>query len=204
MGETVILANGEFPAHPVPVAILKGAARIICCDGATGSLIRAGFEPFAIVGDCDSVDEETAKKFSDRLFRSEEQETNDLTKAVKWCHEKGFNDVVILGATGKREDHTIGNISLLADYTTYIRVRMVTDYGTFHPLTAPGSFKANQGRQISIFSIDPETAISSEGLKYPLRNLKLTNWWQATLNEAVGESFSLNFEGGTLIVFIAF
>ena len=64
----------------------------------------------------DSLDPSIAGRFHDRIFRNSDQETNDLTKAVTWCSERGYRDLVILGATGKREDHTMGNISLLAEY----------------------------------------------------------------------------------------
>ena len=45
-----------------------------------------------------------------------DQETNDLTKAVNYVKTLGFREVLILGATGRREDHTLGNISLLAQF----------------------------------------------------------------------------------------
>ncbi len=201
---TVILADGQFPLHPFPLSILSSASRIICCDGAVKALTESGYEPFAIVGDCDSIGEELSLQYADRIFRIPDQETNDLTKSVKWCAERGLREIVILGGTGKREDHTLGNISLLADYALFADIRMVTDSGTFYPLVSRGSFDVMPGQQVSIFSIDPKTEITSEGLKYPLRKMHLNNWWQATLNEAVGNSFSLQFSHGALIVFIAF
>lgn len=201
---TVILADGSFPQSDIPLSLLRNASRIICCDGASKSLDDSGLVPYAIVGDCDSIDEALTKKYADRIFRIDDQETNDLTKAVRWCHERGFTDIVILGGTGKREDHTLGNISLLAEYSRIVKVRMVTDNGVFYPLLKGGSFNSVKGQQISIFSIDPDTEISSSGLKYLLKKLKLSNWWQATLNEAEGDSFGLEFEGGPLIVFLAF
>jgi thiamine pyrophosphokinase len=201
---TVILADGSFPESEIPLSFLKNATRIVCCDGASRALDDAGYEPYAIVGDCDSIDEALTKRYADRIFRLDDQETNDLTKAVRWCHERGFTDMVILGGTGKREDHTLGNISLLAEYAQFVNVRMVTDTGIFYPLLKGGHFKSVKGQQISIFSIDPQTEITSSGLKYPLNMMKLSNWWQATLNEAEGDSFGLEFEGGVLIVFVAF
>lgn len=202
--ETVILADGSFPQHEIPLGCLRNAARIICCDGAAQSLLTFGLEPFAIVGDCDSLTPEIAEKYADRIFRSSEQDTNDLTKSVKWCSENGFTDLVILGATGKREDHTIGNISLLAEYSISVSVKMLTDTGVLVPVTQSGKFGCFKGQQVSIFSIDTETEITSRGLKYPLINRKLKNWWEATLNEATGNSFELDFKGGPLIVFLKF
>ncbi|HVN57939.1 MAG TPA: thiamine diphosphokinase [Bacteroidales bacterium] len=202
--ETVILANGDYPSHYVPLGYLKNSTRIVCCDGAVKPLLEAGLEPYAVVGDCDSLDEKTVEGYSDRIFRIPEQDTNDLTKAVKWCTERGFKDLVILGATGKREDHTLGNISLLADYIKIAKVLMISDYGTFRAVTAGSTFKCIAGQQVSLFSIDPETEITSGGLRYPLKNMKLSSWWQATLNETTGNSFSLLLNGGgPVIVFFS-
>lgn len=203
-GNTVILADGLFPSHMIPLGYLTSAERIVCCDGAVKALIDFGLEPFAIVGDCDSVSPEIETKYANRIFRTEEHETNDLTKSVKWCHEHGYSGIVILGATGKREDHTIGNISLLTEYIRFTEVIMVTDTGILYPVTESRIFYSFPGQCVSVFSINNETEITSSGLKYPLFARKLRNWWEATLNEAVSDTFCLNFKGGPLIVYLKF
>lgn len=201
---TVIIADGIFPTHHIPLEYIRNSKRIICCDGSAASLVKAGFTPDAIVGDMDSLSDNLAKMFSDRIFKDKSQDTNDLTKAVIWCKERGYNDIVIVGATGKREDHTLGNISLLLDYTDFSNVIMVTDTGTFHPLQSGSTFDSFPGQQISIFAIDPDTEITSHDLRYPLKNTRLHNWWVATLNEALGEKFSVEFAKGKIIVFLKF
>lgn len=201
---TVIVADGIFPTHEIPIGYLKNAERIICCDGSAENLINAGMQPDAIVGDMDSLNDELANRFADRIFIDKNQETNDLTKAVSWCCDMGYKDIVIVGATGKREDHTLGNISLLADYVKNVNVIMVTDTGILLPLLKSSVISSFAGQQISIFSIDPETDITSEGLKYSLNHIKINNWWVATLNEAIGVSFSLNFSSGRVIVYLKF
>lgn len=202
--ETAIIANGKFPDHPIPLGYLLRAKRVICCDGAADSLIDFGLEPFAIVGDCDSVNKKIAEKYQDRLFIDIDQETNDLTKAVKWCSGRGYGNIVILGATGKREDHTLGNISLLVEYADFTIIKMVTDAGIFFPILESTKIEAQKGQQVSIFSIDLLNEITSSGLKYKLNNKKLTNWWAATLNEAEGDSFTLEFNQGRVIVYLKF
>ena len=201
---TVIVADGSFPTHEIPLGYLKNAERIICCDGSAASLVDAGFTPNAIVGDLDSIDEELALRYADRIFISEEQEMNDLTKAVMWCRGRGFNDLVITGATGNREDHTIGNISLLAEYIADVQVIMVTDTGYFLPLKESTLIPSFTGQQVSVFSIDCETEITSYRLKYPLRNARITNWWQATLNESLEDNFRIEFNTGRVIVYLKF
>jgi thiamine pyrophosphokinase len=202
--KTVIVADGIFPKHAIPLGYLTTAGRIICCDGSADNLVKAGYMPDAIVGDMDSLSKTLAENFEDRLFSDDDQDTNDLTKAVKWCTNRGYKDLVIIGATGKREDHTIGNISLLAEYAENVKVIMVTDTGIIQPFLENCAIPSFRGQQISIFSIDPETEISSAGLKYALHKKKVKNWWEATLNEALGLSFELSFTGGPVLVYLKF
>ena len=81
---------------------------------------------------------------------------------------------------------------------------MVTDTGIFTPMLESHETSSFPGQQISIFSIDNETEITSSGLRYPLTKRKLDNWWSASLNEALGESFTLEFSRGRVIVYLQF
>jgi thiamine pyrophosphokinase len=202
--DTVIIADGIFPTHEIPLGYIRNAERIVCCDGSARNTIEAGFEPASIVGDMDSLDSELLDKYADRIHADINQETNDLTKAVVWCRNNGFRDIAIVGATGKREDHTIGNISLLAEYCTDTNVIMISDTGIFRPFLKSSVINSFPGQQVSVFSIDPETEITSRGLLYPLKGTKLKNWWSGTLNEAAGESFSIEFSRGRIIVYLKF
>ena len=55
-GPVVILANGDFPSHPISLGKLQDAQTIICCDGAVNHLVKNGMEPHYILGDMDSID----------------------------------------------------------------------------------------------------------------------------------------------------
>jgi len=202
--KVVILCDGSFPHHPIPLTYLKNAEQIICCDGAADKLIEYGMTPSYIVGDIDSVSEKTKNDYADRIIYSTDQETNDQTKAVEFVSENGIKNVVILGATGKREDHTIGNISLLLDYTTKLDVVSISNSGYFRPIIKSKEFDSFEGQQVSIFSIGTPTAVTSKNLKYPLHKTVLSSWWMGTLNECLSDSFSLEFEHGKLIVFQKF
>ena len=201
---TVILANGAFPTHNIPLSYIRSADKIICCDGSVENLIDFGLEPHAIVGDMDSLSPELAERYAGRTFRNGEQDTNDLTKAVNWCVSRGYNNIVITGATGKREDHTIGNISLLAEYCMYANVIMATDTGIFRAYYNSVEIETFPGQQVSIFSISDNTEITLTGLKYPLNNAKLANWWMATLNSALGDRIFIEFKSGRILVFLKF
>lgn len=198
---TVILANGAFPEHAVPLDYLHKAERIICCDGATQNLLAAGLEPDYIVGDLDSISEELKSRFATILRQNPEQETNDLTKAVRFCKSNHWNEITILGATGKREDHTLGNLSLLINYAEIADVQMFTDYGVFVPQLKTSVYESYPGQQISIFSLTPETFITFHNLIYQVEKKGLTSWWQGTLNEAVSDNFTVEMNQGKLLIF---
>ncbi|KAA6347368.1 thiamine pyrophosphokinase [termite gut metagenome] len=194
--ETVILANGSYPAHALPIALLEKANYVVCCDGAADEYIRRGFVPNAIVGDGDSLSKETGEHFAGRVYKDKNQETNDQTKAIEFCITQGKKDIVILGATGKREDHTLGNISLLWEYMEKANVRMVTNYGIFTPAYGDATFECIPDEQISVFNFNC-TRMEEEGLEYPLR--PFTNWWQGTLNKALGDRFVIHANGKYLV-----
>ena len=198
--KTIILVNGQFPTNAIPLNILENADYIVCCDGAADKLLQhTGKTPDAIVGDCDSISTESKARFADRIHCISEQETNDLTKAVHFCVEKGYKDIVILGATGKREDHTLGNISLLAEYIDMgINICMATDYGIFAAIKKTTVFESYKGQQISVFDIG-HTPTTFHGLKYPVENRTLDNWWQGTLNEALADSFTIETQGKMIV-----
>lgn len=187
----VVVANGLFPTSEVVLGMLKAAEYVIACDGAVVALENYRI-PDLVVGDLDSLPEEFRERYSDRLRQMHEQETNDLSKAVYYASQAGFREVLILGATGLREDHTLGNISLLLEYAPHFdRVEMLSDFGLFTPLLQTATLESRPGQQISIFSLYPHGAISVTGLRYPIDKRRLLFWWEATLNEATGDSFTV-------------
>ncbi len=195
--DAVILADGDFPTADIPLSILQNAKYVACCDGAANEYIKRGNTPDIIVGDGDSVLQEYREIYADRLHRIAEQESNDLTKTVSYLASSGKRNMAIVGATGKREDHTLGNISLLIDYMRQgITVRMFTDYGTFIPCHNTITLEGRIGQQVSIFNFSAYD-FSAEGLSYPIRDF--TSWWQGTLNECIAESFTINAKGDYLI-----
>ncbi|MDR3133858.1 MAG: thiamine diphosphokinase [Prevotellaceae bacterium] len=198
----VILADGEFPTHAAPLQVLASADVVVCCDGAAEKLCAYGRAPDAIVGDMDILPDELQTRFADRLHYIASQEINDLTKAVGFCLQHGATQLKILGAGGLREDHTIANVSLLADYAAQCPVEMITNYGRFLAVSKTSVLESVAGQQVSIFSLTPSAKISSSGLKYPLRRQRLDSWWKGSLNEATGRRFTLSFRKGTFIVFL--
>ena len=195
--EAVILANGDYPSNEKPLQILEEAQFVVCCDGGANEYIAKGHLPNIIIGDGDSLSEENRLKHASLLHHIPDQETNDQTKAVQYLLAQGKRKIAIVGATGKREDHTIGNVSLLMEYMRMgAVVRSYTDYGVFIPCKDTCTFNCNIGQQVSIFNFTAKN-LQSEGLAYPIYDF--TSWWQGTLNECTDTSFTIKAEGEYLL-----
>lgn len=201
--DCIVVANGCFPTAPLPLALLREASVLIACDGAIETLDKKGFSPTAIVGDLDSIPASLRERYADRIHQVIDQEINDLTKAVRFARKAGRREVLILGATGLREDHTLGNISLLMEYAPdFDRIELLSDYGLFTPLLDSATLTCHPGQQVSLFSLAPGGEITSSGLRWEITHRQLTAWWQGTLNEALADTFTLTLsEGARVLVY---
>lgn len=210
MGKTVvIICDGQFPRTEYPRHLIKSADFSICCDGALVKYLRHSRSIFGeertpdlVIGDMDTLSEKMQARYSSLIVKVEEQEHNDQTKAVRWAigNIKDISHIYILGATGKRVDHTIGNASLLMEYTRMfdleglgINIEMVSDTGTAFAVNDTFEMDCGIGRQVSIFSPDNSLNIKSTGLEYPTDDVVFDNWWKATLNKAVQDTVRLEF-----------
>ena len=202
--KAVILAAGEFPRKPYPLFLLEAADIIVCCDSAAEGFRRHFGErrlPDAVIGDMDSIPRPLQVLYADRLVPVAEQDDNDQTKALNYllAHYDDLDEVVILGATGKREDHTIGNLSLLMEYArtrgidglSSPSVRTVSDYSEAFAILDSCTLFVGQGRDISVFSPDNSLRIRSQGLEWPLNDVVWDNWWKATLNRSTADAVTL-------------
>lgn len=205
----VIVCDGQFPKTEYPRYLVRTADFTICCDGALSKYLRASKSIFGqektpdlVIGDMDTLSAAMQKKYSDIIIKENEQEHNDQTKAVRWAlaNIDGLARIYIIGASGGRLDHTIGNASLLMEYSRMfnlesrgIFIESVTDEGSAFAINDTTEFDCGIGRQVSIFSPDNSLKIKSYGLEYPTEDVVFDNWWKATLNKAVQDTVRLEF-----------
>ena len=218
MATAVIVGNGQFPKKEYPLYLLESADYVVCCDGALDTYLRHFRgrnlrRPDVVVGDMDSLSEKTAERFRDIAVKIDEQETNDQSKAFHYIleHFPDVDTVHILGATGKREDHTIGNLSLLMEYAREMRrqdcgrtvsVDIVSDWSTAFAITDTCTLDVGEGRSVSIICPDNSLNIKSEGLVWPTDKVIFDNLWQATLNRASADRISLTFSHPSIALII--
>lgn len=195
--DVVVLGNGDYPTAQLPLDIIGNHRVMVVCDGAANAYLDTPRRFDVIVGDGDSVSQSIRNAYVDKIVIDHDQETNDQTKAVKYLSERGHADISIVGASGRREDHLFGNVSLLVDYLKNgINARIYTDHGVFIPLCGDAEVACRCGQQMSIFNFGC-TRLSAEGLQYAIR--PFVSMWEGTLNRVVNEKVSFSADSYYMI-----
>ena len=195
----MILAAGDFPTEGVARSVLEGAECVVCCDSAAEELLALGRVPDAVVGDLDSLSDEVRCRLADRLHHIPDQNTNDLWKSLSYAIAQGFHQITVLGGFGRREDHSIGNVMLLASRAAEAEIRMVGEHGVFDFICSDAVFESWCGQQVSLFTPMPSTRIEVEGLLYTPPEGHLPGLWYGVSNQSCADSFEIRTDRPTIV-----
>ena len=196
----VIVANGEFPSHSIPLDILRESQTIVACDGASDELLKHGYEANTIIGDLDSISDNVKNDFKNKIIKIPDQSQNDLRKAINYVRDNNIINISIIGASGKREDHAIGNIFSILNYED-LNIKLFTNTGVFSCIHKDQKVDSFKGQQVSIFTSDSMIKITSKNLKYNFNNNTISAIYSGTLNESLSDSFELIISHGNLLIF---
>ncbi|MCH7859378.1 MAG: thiamine diphosphokinase [Candidatus Marinimicrobia bacterium] len=196
----VVLADGAFPTHDWPLATLREAGTLICCDGAANQMLGQPRQPDVVLGDLDSLNEQAYAELGDRLINLSSQQSNDLEKALKWTAEQGVREVTVLGATGLRDDHAFGNLLML--WTDFeLDITLLTDTGTFTVVRASREYASFTGQVVALFPETTHIRITTTGLAYALQDQPLSAHHKGVSNRSLGDTFSIQVMGGAVVIY---
>jgi len=201
--QALIVCGGTPPSKKLLEAEINKADLTIGAD--SGGYVFLGFKhlPDVVIGDLDSFKYTNHEGVN--VIHDPDQETNDLEKALKYAYQKGAKKCVVLGALGKRIDHTFKNISVLQRFhSTFESIIFRDNYGDTFLVNSPCHLSFDVGTNISFFPIGtPVTAFSSTGVKYPLTNEALVMGVQdGTSNKMISSTAKITFSDGFLGVFV--
>ncbi len=119
--------------------------------------------------------------------------------------EKGTRVIHLLGATGSRVDHMIGNIHLLgAAMKQGVECFMVDKHNRMRMIESGIVLKQQEqyGNYVSLFPFTPQVrGLTLTGFKYPLDHYPLECYHSLGVsNEIVEEKAVISFETGVLLV----
>ena len=184
--------------------------KIIAVDGGLAALSRLQLKPDAIVGDFDSVAEDILAEYknsSDNItweIHKPEKDETDTELALNTAIGLGCSKLVLLGATGGRMDHFIGNLHLLyACLKKGVEAAIVDEKNWITVIDKGRTFLAETlwGKYISFLPLCGEVKkITLTGFKYPLYEKDIDLGTSLCIsNELTGEEGTIEFASGTLI-----
>jgi thiamine pyrophosphokinase len=203
MKQAVILANGKPPRKGIINHLLKDESVLICADGGANYAKKLSLTPDFIVGDLDSVTDETLNYFKGKseIIKLKRQDDTDVEKCLKLLIKKRYKEAYLLGATGNRLDHTLCNLGIVIKFFDKIKIKIIAEDSILIPYSGFIELKSVPGEIISLYGFNAQTKITSTGLKYPLKDAILPfGEKESTSNASDDSKFTLNIKGGIIFV----
>lgn len=199
----LIIANGEPPRKQLLVALAKQAQVIVCADGGANAALRFGIQPHAIVGDMDSIHAQALVRFRNvTIVEDHDDNTTDLEKAIQWVIRQKIQHITVVAATGRRLDHSIGNLGVLVKFHTDAHITMVDDFGELLFVGSELRFEAAKGTTISLIPLTRCEGITTVGLQYGLKDESLElGVREGTSNRVIASPVVITVRSGSLLLY---
>lgn len=204
MKKCIILANGKAPSKKTIEYLMSlGYSTFICADGGANTAYKYKLVPDIIIGDLDSILPKIYEYYIKRctIKKIADQNDTDVEKCLKYAIRNKFSEVVLLGATGDRLDHSFGNLGILLKFFSKIKVTLIHERSLLRAYEGIVSLITTPGETISLYGFDSKTKFDSSGLKYPLKNISLQfGFRESTSNVAVKNKIELTIKGGKAFI----
>jgi thiamine pyrophosphokinase len=199
----LIICNGEPPSRILACRLARTADLVVAADGGANMARRYGIPPDIIIGDLDSVTRATRRHFSQSLvLQVSRQDNTDLEKALDFVASAGVEAVNVIGATGRRIDFTLGNLSVLWNYTAFMDLRFTGDGWTAIPVGKERVVRAAKGTTVSLIPFGACDGITLRGLQYPLTNAAMGIGEIGVSNVVRSSPFSVRVKRGKILMVI--
>ena len=204
MKKCIILANGKPPKKSIITFFQKkGFNKLICADGGANATLKMNLIPDIIIGDLDSISTNALQEFKSvsKIIRLKRQNDTDVEKCLKFAISKKYDEVLLLGATGNRLDHTFCNLGIVLKFFSKIKISLVAENSFLTAFKGKVKIRTLPGETVSIYGIDDKTKIVSEGSRYKLKNVALPfGKKESSSNIALGKRVGLKITNGIVFV----
>lgn len=169
----ILFANGECPVHPSVLKIINEANTLICLDGGVDNLMALGHTPDFILGDLDSL-KRPKDDYGCKVIPLNDQNMTDLEKGLLWCYKNGIEKISLVGSSGLRDDHSMATLFTLLNFASRMRITLLSNFSEIYCIQKRKIFNTVPGQVISLIPTNLDTKITVDGLKYALKDEKLS------------------------------
>ena len=195
----MLFLNGEVPTTIPDTTNYK---TIFCTDGAFRYLQKLNIQPDIISGDFDSFE---ISQFPPEIeiISTPDQNDTDFAKALTIIKNKGFSHVDVFGASGRQQDHFIGNLNAAYRFKNQLNITFYDNYSKYFFAENSTKLEGYFGRTISLIPFPECKNIVTNGLEYPLNNEDLNLLSRiGTRNKANQDFVTIEYTEGALVLFI--
>lgn len=205
--KAVIVSGGKAPSKELLLNEVKNADLIIGADKGCEVLYKYNIFPNYILGDFDSANKDIIKAMEvlgcEKLKYKKEKDFTDTEIAFNLAVGKGASDIVLLGVTGTRYDHSLSNLGLmLKGLKKSICTKIIDDNNRIFLIDKSVILKGSKGDTVSFHAYcDVVKNLNITGSKYDLLNYDLyLGDGLTTSNEFIGNDIKVTFNSGILMV----
>lgn len=217
LGKTLIISGGVIDVD-FAKEYLKGKQfnTVVCADSGLDSAYKLGLPVHYAMGDFDSVSEEILNRYQNGQMEGictkfvsypPEKDATDFHIVLEWVTEQFPEEILILGATGKRMDHFLASLNILMKPLSYgIPAYIVDKHNKIYMLNHSSVIHRKNlfGKYLSLVPFTQEvTGVCLKGFKYELEDRTLTIGDSIGVSNELGEekeSALIKFEEGILVI----
>lgn len=182
-----VLIVGNRPLESNVIELAKDRL-VIAADAGADRLLKYNIIPKVVIGDLDSISDNSATKLEEWLVSNKNIQKTDLEKSVDYALEKGATDIQIIGWSGGRIDHTLAALGLAFNPI----INLVDDQFTILAVTESKTIEGDEGTLFSLIAI-PEARVSITGARWNLQHEKMKIGGRGVHNE-IGQSGKVSIE----------
>ena len=198
----LIIANGEIPQKGIFQKLVLEADCIVAVDGGSNICYEHNIYPNFIIGDLDSINPNVSAHFHDsEIIQLEDQNRHDLDKAIEFTRTLNPEKIMVIGAFGKRLDHSLANILLLQSIPHDCSIIFYDDYGQLSQIQGTQQLNLQANTTVSLFSFLPVFGLSLEGFQYSLQDQNFPAGFNGLSNLIVANPAKIRIKTGSIFLY---
>jgi len=199
-----LVLNGTPGSKDFCQPFFEKADLIIAADGGANTVLACGFKPDYLVGDFDSISEESLDMLKNdssvEVMEDLDQDSTDFEKALRLINKLRPKKLIILGAFGDELDHTFANFFTLLQINKEIETVLYDQKHEAYLVRDKLELTGKKDEIVSILPLGKVEGLTLKGLKWSLEDEQVTWGWLGIRNRMVGTRAEIRAKKGEVIV----